>query len=822
LEIRRRDFLKLLGGVAGTVAISSYGLDQIISVPEKLIEKVKNGPGIETWKSTICDQCPGGCGIKIRMIDNIPVFIKGNPVYPVNQGGICPLGRSGLEVLFNPDRIKEPMKRIGIRGSGKWEAISWDEALDSIVGKLLELRSSGKSHQVSFLGYNERGLMKEHISRFMQVYGSPNYFQSNSVEADIVPFMLVQGRPQIPAYDFLNTKLILNFGSNFLEEGYSPVYYTKLYSKLRGSTRSGRSHIIHIDSRMSLTAANADRWIPIRPGSYGALALGIAYVLIREELYHKNFIKNNTFGFEDWSDKNGRKHLGFRRFVLENYYPEQVSKITDVPSETILEIARELGNTSPAFVIGNHGTVDNTNGTFSQIAVHSLNALLGNFEKAGGLFFSNDVPFSKLPGIIEDDIAKAGNQQESVVRNKNSTFPLSDFSMESFTKNILSGKPYDISLLFLYKGNALFHSLNQNNFIEALKKIPLIVSFDSFINETNEYADIILPDHTFLEKWDEISNVPSVGFTHVGLQKPVIEPLYNTRQTADVLINLAKRIGGNVAKSFPYENYQKIIKYKVESIYKSGEGAIASESVKQSWLEYLQQRGWHIGRYDSFDEFWELLLENGGWWNPIRKKKNMREIFVTPSGKFEFYSLNLKKYIDKSVEKFGGFEAQQSFETVLNNLNITARGDSVFLPHHESVPYDEDMPLYFTTFQLLMNRDGNGSNQPLMQEMFGYITRQYWRSWAEINPVTAKDYGISDGDWIRVESKLGTIKVKAKIHPGITPAVVSIPFGLGHTSYGRYAKGFGVNPNSIINNTYDMISGRPALQATKVKISTIT
>jgi anaerobic selenocysteine-containing dehydrogenase len=821
VEIKRRDFLKLVGGVTGAVAIGGLGLDHIIAVPDEMVEKAKNGPGIETWKNTICGLCPGGCGIRVRFVDGVPVHIKGNPFYPVNQGGMCPLGRGALEQLFNPDRMQAPMKRIGLPGAGRWEPITWDEALQTIADKLVELRSEGKSHEVAFLGYNERGLMKEHVSRFMQAYGSPNYYQFSSLQNDSVPFMLMQGHSQIPAYDFLNARFVLSFGANILEEGYSPVHFTKLYGRLRESGGERRTRFIHVDSRMSITAANADRWIPIRPGTYGALALGIAYVLIREELYDLDFVDAHAFGFEDWTDRFGQQHLGFKSMVLGNYYPERVSDITGVPSETILEIARDLGNTQPAFVLGNQGTVDNTNGTLAQMAVYSLNALLGNFEKEGGIFFTDEPPLAALPPVEQDAAAKKANLQIPIGRSKDTAFPLTAFSMESLAKNILADQPYPISLSFLYKGNPLFQALNHHDFAEALKKIPLVVSFDSFIDETSEYADLILPDHTFLEKWDESSNIPSVGFTHAGIQQPVVKPFYDTRHTGDVLIDLATRIGGTVASSFPFDSYERGVKNRAESIYKSGEGAIAAEGVKRSWLEYLQQRGWHIGRYDSFEEFWELLLENGGWWNPIRKKKNWRDVFQTPSGRFEFYSQTLKETIDGLVDKIGGGGSPQNLELVLNSLGITARGDTIFLPHHESVPYDEDMPLHLTTFQLLTNRDGHSANLPMMQEMFGYTMRHYWRSWVEINTETAAEYGISDGDWVWIESTIGSIRVQAKVHPGIMPAVVSVPFGLGHTSYGRYARGHGVNPNSIIKNLYDLINGKRALQGTKVKISVV-
>jgi anaerobic selenocysteine-containing dehydrogenase len=822
LEIKRRDFLKLLGGASSAVALGAYGCNQVIDVPERLIELAKKGSGIETWKNTICGQCPAGCGIKVRLVDKIPVYIKGNPIYPVNQGGMCPSGHSALEVLFNPDRIKEPLKRIGLKGRGKWEPISWEEVLQLIADRMRELRDNKKSHQVTFLdGSEQHSLMREHISQFMKAYGSPNYYQYPSVNNDSVPYFLLQGRQQIPSYDFLNTKYILSFGSNFLEEGYSPIYYTKLYAHLKEVTEEKRTSFVQIDSRMSLTAVNANRWIPIRPGTYGALALGIAYVLIREEIYDKEFVSNYTFGFEDWTDNDGKIHLGFKNNVIGNYYPEQVSEITGVPSKTVLEVARELGNNKPALVLGDQGSADNTNGTYSQMAVHSLNALLGNFEKEGGFYFTDLPSLADLPQVEEDGLAARGNAQLPIGKTTNTTFPLTDFSMDTFTKNILSDNPYPINVLFLYKGNPLFGALNHHDLAEALKKIPLVVSFDSFLTETSEFADIILPDHTFLEKWDEFSNIPSVGFTHIGIQQPVIEPLYNTRNTAEVLIDLGNKIGGSVSVALPFENYEKEIRYRVEKIYSSGVGAIISEGLKSSWLEYLQQRGWQVGRYNSFDEFWELLVRNGGWWNPIRKKKDIKKSFKTPSGKFEFYSQLLKNKIDPLVLEKGA-DTPQNREQVLSSLNISARGDKIYLPHYEAVPFDEGKPLYLLSFKLLTNRNGMSSNQPMMQEMFGYTTRQYWNTWAEIHPETASDYGITGKDYIWIESIIGSIKLKAIINPGVMPDVVAVPFGLGHTSFGRYAKGHGVNPYSIMKSQYDLINGNPAPQATKVKISRVT
>ena len=815
MEIKRRDFLKLFGGMSGALALNGCRFDEVFDLPENLIEKAKRGPGIESWANTICSMCPGGCGIRVRLIDGTPVYVKGNRAYPVNLGGMCPLGLNALHLLYNPDRAKMPLRRSGDPGSDKWESITWEDALRTISEKLVTLRNEGKSHQVGFLGYDERGLMKEHIERFMRAFGSPNYYQFSLTQNDTVAYQLLQGHAQIPAHDFLNAKLILSFGANFLEEGYSPVHYTKLYSQ----HREQQTRYIQIESRMSLTGANADRWIPIHPGTYGALALGIAYVLIREELYDKQFVKTRTLGFEDWIDPSGEKHVGFRSFVLGNYYPERVSEITGVPGATVLELARELGNTRPSVVLGDGGAIANTNGTYALMAIHGLNALLGNFERDGGIFFIDDPPVQKHLPVSEDAIARKGNRQSPIARSDGATFPLTNFSIESFAKNVLSGTPYPLSVLFLYRGNALFQTLNHLELAKALKQIDLVVSFDSVINETSEYAHLILPEHTFLEKWDEIPNVPSVAFTHVGIQHPVIEPLYDTRHTGDVLIEIAHRIGGAVADAFRLSTYEEEIKFRMKGVYWSGEGAVAAEGVDRLWLQYLQQRGWQIGHYASFEEFWDRLLDHGGWWNPIRRKKSWREIFRTHSGKFEFYSQKLKTSIDLLVDKAGGRRAPENVELVLNQLNISARGDSVFLPHHEQVPYEQDMPLHLLSFHVLPNRDGQASNLPMMQEMFGYGTRRYWSSWVEINPETAATYGIVDGAWVWVESSIGRVKVQAKLSQAIVPNVIAIPFGLGHTSYGRYAKGHGVNPHWILRNLYDLISGKPAFEATKVRVS---
>ncbi len=819
MEIKRREFLRLFGGLSGSFLFVGCGLDDVLDIPQSMIEQARRGPGIETWQNTICGLCPAGCGTRVRLIDDIPVSVKGNPVYPINRGGMCPLGLNALHSLYHPDRLKGPVQRKGTPDHATWESISWENALSQIAERLVELRVAGKPHQVAFLGHEENGLLKQHFARFMQAYGSPNYFQFAPSQNTVTPYSLLQGHLTLPAYDFLNARLIVSFGSNFLEEGSSPVYYTKVYSH----HEEQQTRYVQIESRHSLTASNADQWIPIRPGTYGALALGLSYVLIREELYDREFVRSKTFGFEDRVDSSGVRHVGFKNMVLGNYYPERVEELTGVPSPVILQLGRELGNAHPALVVGDQGAIDNTNGTFSTMAIHSLNALLGNFEREGGIFFVDDPPFSRFEPVQLDVVARDGLKQSPIGISEGDVYPFTRFSIEAFTKNVLSETPYPLSVLFIRGGNPLFESLNRSKLAEALKKIPLVVSFDSILSETSEFAHLILPEHHFMERWDAISAVDSIPFAHVGIQHPVVQPFHDTKQVGDVLIGLAQQVGGVVGKAFPFSNYEEELKFAMEGVYKSGTGAIAAGGAGSLWIQYLQQRGWQIGRYSSFDEFWDRLVGQGGWWNPIRKRKNWDVVFKTPSKKFEFFSQTLKKALDNLTNQSGGESGTaQNYERVLNRLNISARGDTVFLPHHEPIPHEPDMLFHLVTFRVLPVRDGQGAALPMMQELFGHSANRHWESWAEIHPETAAINNISDGDWVLISSVVGSLRLRAKITEGIMPSVVAIPFGLGHTSLGRYAKGHGVNPNTIMRNLYDQLNGKPALQATKVKIARAT
>jgi len=798
--ISRRDFLKFAGLTTAGVTAGHFLFSELMAVPQHLLDKKTRKRGMETWVNTVCGQCPGGCGLRVRLIDGIPVYIKGNPHYPVNRGGVCPMAHTAMEVLFNPDRVKNPLIRVGSKDQNPFNDTDWNQALATLHERLQALIAKDAGHKIAMINGNPSPLMRKLSQYWMKAIGSPNYFEDETLMENSMGVLLSQGIHEIPAYDLERCKYILNFGCNFLEEGTSPVYYQRLFGRFRSATREAKTILVHIDSRMNLTGASSDRWIPIRPGTYGALALGIAHVLIADQLYDKDYIEKNTFGFESFTDKNGVRHDGFMSHVRKNYYPEKVSEITGIPTETIIKLAEEFGTHRFAAAIGGGASKYAVNGSMTQWAIYCLNALKGNMQKQGGVFFTSAAPEFNLPVLNPE--AKTGKVGGDIAPRP----PFGDVSLYHFAEAVLSGKPGLIDTLLIIDANPVFHSRDKNKMIQALKKIENVVILGTFVDETAEHANLFLPDHSFLEKTDISGPIPGMMFSHVGLVQPVIEPLFNTKSCGDVLVELGKTLKGQ--EVFPWKNYAEIVNKRFEVLYESGEGAIIAETVDTEWDRYLNQRGWKFQQYESFDAFFRLVKENGGWWDQSVHIRPLRDIFHTPTEKFEFFSSLLQQHLEIKPAAAG------------KDLDIE-KGDEQLMPHYmepgASGPADE-FPLILTVSQLLTNRDGKGASQPSLMEMVGIQVGRHWKSWIEINPETAKMYGLKDRHPAWVESVMGRVKAEARFFPGILPGVVHIHLGLGHTHYGRFGTGIGINAVDLIENKFDSLSSIPALNGTHVRV----
>lgn len=810
IRTTRRGFLKAAGvpvvaGLAGCKALER-------GYPEKYgIEKppvpgaAAWGPGEERFLKSACLQCQGGCGIVVRVVEGRAVKIDGNPAYPTNRGGLCPKGQNGLQVLYDPDRIRGPLQRVGERGEGKWKPISWEEAIREVASRLAALRGAGESHTVAVLGGRYRGHMRDLVRRFLQAYGSPNEIDSESLcSASEIAHELTQGVRDRLAYDWDRTRYVLVFGAGFIESFIPTSMMLRVFGQMRSGRAGERAKIVQIEPRCGVSAARADEWVRLKPGTDGALALALAHVIIRDGLFDRSFVREHTLGFARWTDASGRAHSGFKDLVLERYAPADVSRTTGVPAATIERLAREFASHGPSVAIAGRGAAAHTNGLYNCLAIHALNALVGSIDRRGGVLVQRHPPFAAWPAPEMDATARRGLEQPRIDLAREDTPPFASSQMATLGDSLASGEPYPLKAIFLYYTNPLFSAPQPQRLRDSLKKVPLLVSFSPFLDESTAMADLVLPDHTYLERWqlDEIS--PSVGFPLFSVRQPVVEPLHDTRSTGEVLVEIARALGGSIARSFP-EGELDMIKGLVRGVHASGRGSI---------------------REEDFDSFWKKLLAAGGWWDPPYSFQEWSRAFRTPSGKYEFYSTRLDERLGALARRRRpGLDPDAARAALLVDLGITARGDEVCLPHHEPVrtaASESEYPFVLNSYKTMTHAEGRGANQPHLQELFGVQFDRCWEPWVEIHPEDARGLGVADGDVVVLRSPTARIRVKAVVYDGTCRGVLSVPFEYGHTTYGRWAAGRSENLNRLISDEADRLVGVVARYDARVAVDRVS
>ena len=643
-----------------------------------------------------------------------------------------------------------------------------------VTSSLKELRKNGESYQLMVLGGKYRGLMRSLWERFLEAFGSPNYID-NQFQWEGTPtegLFLTQGIYSTPAYDLENVQYLLSLGSELLESYWSPVQVLRAYGYFRRGKSGQRGKLVQIEPRLSITGIKADEWIPIQPGAEGILALGIAHMIIKEGLYKKDFVSNHTFGFEGWTDENGKEHLGFKEFILSEYEPNVVSKKTGVPVDTVIRLAREFATNQPSIAIGYRDR------PFHQMAVSILNGLTGSIDTTGGILIPRNVPYQAFPPFKKGTIAQKGLDKERIDGGKGLRRVI--HQPYHFAQNVLSGRPYKPKALFLYYTNPLFSNPKPDLFSKAFAEIPFIVSFSPYMDDSTHFADLVLPGHTPLERWQDDPLFLNNGFPVLGIRQPVVEPLYQTKATGDVLLTIAKLLGGEFRTALPWNDFKEVMVYGFKGIFEAKRGDVFG----------LQ-----------FEEAWTRLLQRGGWWDPLYDFGEWERIFQTPSKKFEFYAQGLKRLASSPLSK--------------------SNGDPSFLPHWEEPKKMSDeklYPLHLHIFKTMAVTGSRNANQPWLSENFGPHLFERWTTWLEINPHTAKELGISDGNRVWVESTFGKIQAKARLYQGAMPDVVNIPFGLGHASGGRWAKDLGANPYHLLGDDLDPLTGNPIQRSPRVKI----
>jgi anaerobic selenocysteine-containing dehydrogenase len=522
----RRDFLKIgaLSGAGATLTSCGNPEHQMI----RFIPEDEPDGGVATWKPSICPLCPTGCGMLVRVMDGEAEVVRngkkgllqmglarkleGNPAHPISQGHLCARGQAAIQVTYHPDRITHPLKRTGARGTGPFQEITWDEAISLLLSQLDGLAASGNQKSLAFLTKPIRGQRQTLISRFMQSYGAGKPVSFDPFDDEVLRRANARsfGHEQLPTFDIAHSKYVISFGADFLGTWNAAVPQSAGYGEMRQGKPGQRGKFVQVEPRMSQTGANADEWVPANPGTEGILALGMAHVIVNSKLRPGNAA------------------------ALSEYTPEEVAKRTGVKAERIERLAREFAEHAPAVAIIGGAPLAHTNGMFSALAVNALNALAGS------------VSFMPQP--------------------KDSVPPSASFA--KFLEGQLAATDSATKVLLLHEANPVYGSPAAWKVREALTKIPFIASFGSFIDETSILADLILPDHSFLESW--VDHVPESGAAVAvrSVAPPAMHPIHQTRAMADVLLDVSHRLAKPLAPALPWKTYEEMLKESFETMAK--------------------------------------------------------------------------------------------------------------------------------------------------------------------------------------------------------------------------------------------------------------
>lgn len=559
----RRDFIRITAATGATATLASCGNpeNQVIRfIPDESIF-----PGVATSKPSICPLCSAGCGVNVRVMDgdaevlregkhgivrmSLAKKLEGNPVHPVSQGKLCARGQAAIQVTYHPDRIRQPLRKKGKGSTAPFESISWEEALTEFTTRLNQLRVSGKKDALGFLSRPLSGHRDFLAAQFARAFGERLPLTFEVFDDDVLREANARsfGFRQLPTFDLARSRYVLSFGADFLGTWNSPVSHSVAYGAMRQDRPGTRAKFVQVEPRMSQTGANADEWIPAKPGTEGILALGLAHVILADKLRTPSDARRTGHLFEGWERG------------LPVHTPEAVERATGVPASRIRRIARELAGQTPSVAMIGGAPLAHTHGTFQALAVNALNELVGAVHQEGGMLFS-------------PSWNKSRDQRGRGVR------------INELASEIIHSGGSAIDMMLIYDVNPVFGTPPAWRVAEALKKVPYIVSFGSFMDETSILADLILPDHSFLESW--VDHVPESGTPQAtaSVAPPVMRPIHQTRSMTDVLLEAARRLEPPLQPLAQWKNQEEMLR-----------------------SNFLQLTG-------TKPEDWDTAQKQGGWW----------------------------------------------------------------------------------------------------------------------------------------------------------------------------------------------------------------
>ena len=538
----RRKFLKLSGGLAAAAAVTGS--------PSRVLYALTKEAGPESANAirkvfSACDMCFNKCGLIARVENNVVQKLDPNPKSIKSRGMLCARGNAGVKQLYDPDRLKYPLLRKGVRGEGKWQRLSWEQALDHAAEQLDRI---GKEYtRCGFLFMAGTDMQSTFVHRFAEAYGSYNVIshESNCLLSRNRAFLDTYG--VMPTPDVLNSKYTILSGANRFEALVTPDSMDLM------TARKNKSKMIVLDPRFTKTAAFADEWYPIKPGTDMAFFLAVAHVIIYEDLYDKTFIKEKVSGFERF-----KAHV-------KQYTPRWAAQETDIPAENIERIARELAHAAPAsMVYPGRRTSDYEDSTQIRRAYAIVNALLGNWDRKGGLILPKKVKSGTIyfdPPFYED------NPDDRVDAGRAQMMFDEEGSFKHTRDAVIEGKPYPIKGWMTYKTNPMQTGANRNKTIQMINALDFMMTVDITMSDTACMADLVLPAPSYLERQDPLSAfLASSTCSGVITRDPVVPPLFESKPVFWIIKELAKRLDLSAHFDYTMDDFREAQLKKIPEV----------------------------------------------------------------------------------------------------------------------------------------------------------------------------------------------------------------------------------------------------------------
>ncbi len=490
---------------------------------------------------TNCEMCFWRCGVLAEVKDGELLKLQGNPQHPLTKGKLCARGNAGIALYNDPNRLKYPQIRTGERGEGKFKRVSWDEALDYFATKLKELKSKYGAESVAVFPH---GVHSGFFSTLMRAYGTPNSAEPAFAQCRgprDVGYLLTFGRPvnSPEPVDLEESKCIVLIGSHIGEN----VFTSQVTAFAEGLAKGAK--LIVVDPRYSTAASKANHWLPIKPGTDTALLLAWMNVLITEKLYDKEYLEKYATGLKELE-----AHVA-------QYTPDWAEKVTEIPAMQIRDTAHLMADSKPAVAIhpGRHVTWYG-NDTQRARAMAILTALLGAYGRKGGLFLPTKFPQGRfaLPPMPETEKPRADRAEGQ--------FPLATEESQGLTQGLIAAtateKPYPIKGWVVY-GQNIFESIPaRKQTLEAIKKLDFMAVVDVLPVEQTRYADLVLPEATYLERYDPPAMVTTHKTPFISVRQPVVEPKFESKPGWWITKKLAVKM--NLGEFFPWKNPDEHLK----------------------------------------------------------------------------------------------------------------------------------------------------------------------------------------------------------------------------------------------------------------------